>query len=98
MRPHNVDLGSVVVDCDANGARVFASCIVDDKRWATLWRVRRARIQTPGPLIGAQPLLCGGRFFSDAHRTQVRQGLKMANQEVAPELLLLPVAAPEAAR
>lgn len=31
-----------------------------------------------------------------SYRNQVRQGLRVANQQVAPDLLLLPVAAPEA--
>ncbi len=41
-----------------------------------------------------------GNFESlgDTYRAQVRQGLKMANQEIAPDLLLLPVSAPEAIR
>ncbi len=36
--------------------------------------------------------------LGDNYRTQVREGLKMANQEIAPDLLLLPVSAPEAIR
>ena len=31
-------------------------------------------------------------------RTQVRQGLRMARKEVAPDLLILPVPAPETVR
>ncbi len=33
---------------------------------------------------------------ADAHKNQIRAGLKIANKQVAPDLLLLPVPAPEA--
>ena len=33
-----------------------------------------------------------------ASRNQIRQGLKIANKQVAPELMMLPINAPESAR
>ncbi|MBT8421571.1 MAG: DUF3450 domain-containing protein [Gammaproteobacteria bacterium] len=33
---------------------------------------------------------------ADAYKNQIKQGLKIASKQIAPELLLLPVAAPEA--
>ena len=33
---------------------------------------------------------------ADAYKNEIKAGLKIANKQVAPDLLLLPVAAPEA--
>ena len=33
---------------------------------------------------------------ADAYKNDIRKGLKIANKQIAPELMLLPVAAPEA--